>query len=272
MSIFYSIDPVLSEGFVSWQLNLWLRSWSLLPKDLFKYLKPLLSWKPWKGEAESGGFRRKCTKTVFFKDNYEKVHEMIILMMPFSKTMFSSTKTTDTTQHITLLVIIYFCTFKRQVLRLEALLNFFIHSHLYVPNCTIEVLIKRPRRSTRSWKPQVFQEQLQSSAKTAGSYTSGAFKAGSLFILTNFLWLTMCFQTCGQLVVIEWKCWAWDPGTTGELVIFSHLEAMTQHSYFYRAITQEAEKQHLLWWNRRTGNVLQSKLCLGHFSIMLLFF
>lgn len=105
VSIFYSIDPVLSEGFVGWQLNLWLRSWSLLPKDLFKYLKPLLSWKPWKGEAESGGFRRKYTKTVFFKDNYEKVHEMIILMMPFSKTMFSSTKTTDTTQHITLLVL-----------------------------------------------------------------------------------------------------------------------------------------------------------------------
>ena len=74
------------------------------------------------------------------------------------------------------------------------------------------MLIKRPRRSTRSWKPQVFQERLQSSAKTAGSYTSGAFKAGSLFILTNFLWLNMCFQTCGQLVVIEWKCWGLGPG------------------------------------------------------------
>lgn len=34
-----------------------------------------------------------------------EVNEMIILMMPFSKTMFSSTKTTDTTQHITLLVL-----------------------------------------------------------------------------------------------------------------------------------------------------------------------
>lgn len=43
-------------------------------------------------------------------------------------------------------------------------------------------------------KPQVFQEWLQPSAKTAGSYTSGAFKAGSLFILTNFCGLVCDFR------------------------------------------------------------------------------
>lgn len=34
-----------------------------------------------------------------------EVNEMIILMMPFSKAMFSSTKTTDITQHITMLFL-----------------------------------------------------------------------------------------------------------------------------------------------------------------------
>ena len=58
---------------------------------------------------------------------------------------------------------------------------------------------KRPQWSSLSRKLRVFQEWLQSSAKTAGSYSSGAFKAGSLFILTKF-----CGSRCVFRHVDSW--------------------------------------------------------------------
>lgn len=127
-----------------------------------------------------------------------------------------------------------------------------------------------------SSKPQVFQEWLQSSAKTAGGYTSGAFNAGSRFILTNFCGLECAFRHVDS--------WLW----LSESAVFETWVA--QVSKWFSATSKpwlstptptlgpEAETQHLPWWSCRimaqTWRANTSKfcstplmtLCSGHFQ------